>query len=69
MRFHIEMETDANRARGPPADEARRAALREFGGVTQAREGVRAERAMWIESLAQDLHHSVRSLRRSPRFP
>jgi hypothetical protein len=37
--------------------------------VTQAREGVRAERAMWIESLAQDLHHSVRSLRRSPRFP
>ena len=68
LRFHVEMETEANRARGMSPDDARHAAMREFGGVTQAREAVRVLRASWLSGLWQDLRYSVRGLRRSPAF-
>jgi hypothetical protein len=35
LRFHVEMETQANVERGMTPTEARQAALRELGGVTQ----------------------------------
>lgn len=68
IRFHLEMEAEANGARGLPPDDARRTALRDFGGVTQAREAVRRVRTTWIDGAWQDLRYSVRTLRRSPAF-
>jgi putative ABC transport system permease protein len=68
VRFHLDMETEANRARGLPIDEARRAALRDFGGVTQAREGVRRVRTTWIDNIWQDVRYAARLWRRQPAF-
>ena len=44
LRFHLDMETDAHRARGLSMENARRNALRDLGGVTQTREAIRAVR-------------------------
>lgn len=68
LRFHIEMETETHRAAGLPPEDARRAALRDLGGVTQTRETVRELRASWIDSVVQDFRYGWRSLRRSPAF-
>jgi len=38
LRSHIKMETEANLRRGLSPQEARRAAVREFGGITQTAE-------------------------------
>ena len=46
LRSHIEMETEANLRRGMPPEEARHAALREFGGVTQTMEACRERRGL-----------------------
>ena len=40
LQFHLEREVDAHIARGVPATEARRIALRDLGGLTQTREAV-----------------------------
>ena len=69
MRAHLEIQTDKNLAAGMPPDEARFAALRQFGGVEQIKEQVRDERGLpWLEHLVRDLRFSLRSLRRSPAF-
>jgi len=66
LRFHIEMETQANTAEGMSAAEARRVALRDLGGVTQTTESVRGVRAMWLDTLSRDVHLAVRRIRRQP---
>jgi predicted permease len=68
LAFHVEMETRANVARGMAPAEARRAALRAFGGVTQAKETVRDVRTLGIESIWHDVRHSSRTLASHPRF-
>jgi putative ABC transport system permease protein len=68
LRFHVEMETDANVARGLTPDEARRRALAEFGGVVQTREAVGDVRRFSIESLWQDTRYSARVLGANPAF-
>ena len=51
-----------------PAD-ARHAALRKFGGVTQTIEAHRAQRRFtFFSTLAQDLRYAVRTLTRAPGF-
>ena len=50
LRFHLEQEIEANMARGMSAAEARRTALRDFGGVTQTAEAVRDVRTIWLDS-------------------
>ncbi|MBZ5499050.1 MAG: ABC transporter permease [Acidobacteriia bacterium] len=62
LAFHVEMETQANIARGMVPADARRVALGAFGGVAQAKELVREVRALRIESLCQDVRHAVRTL-------
>ena len=64
LRAHLEMAADENRRRGMSDDDAWRRALRDFGGVTQVRETVRA-REGWplIENLRRDMGYAVRMLR------
>jgi predicted permease len=69
MRTHLEMQTEANLAAGMSPEEARYAALREFGGVDQTKESWRDERGLpWLNDLLRDLRHAGRSLRNSPGF-
>jgi predicted permease len=62
LAFHVEMETQANIGRGMTPADARRTALRDFGGVAQARERVREVRTLRIESLWHDVRHAARTL-------
>jgi predicted permease len=66
---HLELaELDA-RQRGLDPIEARREALRQFGGLDQMREHHRDDRsARWIENLARDLRYGFAGLRREPAF-
>jgi putative ABC transport system permease protein len=68
LRFHLEMEAEANRARGLSPGEARRAALRDLGGLTQTRESVRSIRMTWVDGTWQDVRYAFRLLRRQPGF-
>jgi len=69
MRFHLEMEIAERMRSGMTATEARRTALRDFGGVERYKEEVRGvRRAIWLEDLGRQARLSLRSLRRSPAF-
>ena len=69
MRFHLEMAVDEYVRRGLNRDDARAAALRNFGGVTQMREAYRDQRGLpWVEMLVQDVRYGARMLLRAPGF-
>ena len=69
LRAHVDLAIADHRDRGMPIEEARIAALRSFGGVTQIRETYRLQRGLpWLEELARDLRFAFRSLRKSPGF-
>ena len=69
VRLHIERMTEENAARGMSTEEARRAALVEFGGVEQVKEECRDARGVrWLEEAWQDLRFGMRQLRRAPGF-
>jgi putative ABC transport system permease protein len=68
IRDHLERQITANVARGLSTAEARRAALRDLGGITQTIEAVREVRATSLETLWRDVRFALRALRRSPRF-
>ena len=64
LRSHIDLAIEDNLSRGMSAQEARTAALREFGGVTQTKEHFRAQRGLpFVEVLAQDTRYALRQLR------
>ena len=69
IRFHIAEETQLRAGRGQSPGEASRAAHRDFGNLTTARE---ATRDTWgwstLERAAQDLRFAARMLRRNPAF-
>jgi putative ABC transport system permease protein len=75
--FHLDMRTRELIATGLTPEEARGAALRQFGDVNDAttycrRTGERRERRImrteWFLGLGQDLRFALRTLRRSPAF-
>jgi putative ABC transport system permease protein len=69
LAFHIEMQTRLNRERGLPAEPARTAALRAFGGVEKWKEECRSVRGgRLLESFFQDLSYGLRCIRRQPAF-
>jgi macrolide transport system ATP-binding/permease protein len=69
MEEHVALLTERNIAAGMSPEEARHAALRQFGGVEQIKEAAREERVwMWPDHLWQDLRFGLRMLWRSPGF-
>ncbi len=69
LRAHIDLAIEENRRRGMNEAQARTAALRSFGGLTQMRETYRVQRGLpWLEETARDLRYALRQLRKSPGF-
>jgi len=69
MQAHIDLLTERNIAGGMTPDEARNAALRQFGGVEQAKEIAREQRVWrWADEFVQDLRYGARMLLRAPGF-
>ena len=69
LRSHIDMAVEEHRRRGLSERDARTQALREFGGVTQARERYREQRGFPSpESLWRDIRHGQRQFRKTPGF-
>src|SRR5688572_18458864 len=69
LASHLALAEDDARRRGLDADTARRAALRQLGGVTRAMELHRDTRGVpVIDSLRQDLAYASRTLRKTPVF-
>ena len=66
LRFHIEMETEKNVRAGMNPVDARRRALRDFGGVEPTKEAHRDVRGRWLEELGADTRYALRTLRRAP---
>jgi predicted permease len=69
LRFHIDMLTERQVRAGLAPDEARRAALREFGVVDRVKEDVRdAWLSRLAETLGQDVRYGFKNLRRNRGF-
>ena len=69
LRSHLEMTVELNLGKGMTAADARREALRCFGGVEQTKEIYREQRGLpMIETVMQDFRFGFRMLRRSPGF-
>lgn len=66
---HIALAIEENLTRGMTAQQARTAALKEFGGLTQTKESYRVQRGLpFLEALVMDVRYGQRQLRRSPAF-
>lgn len=69
LRYHLEREIDENIAAGMSPEEARFAALRVIGGLTQRREECRDMRGLTvIDNIGNDVRFAVRQLRRDRGF-
>src|SRR5437764_2615950 len=69
LRSYIEHAIDEKIALGMSPEEARRAALVEFGGVEQVKEHIRASRTgAHIDAAIADCRYAVHALRRRPSF-
>jgi predicted permease len=69
LQFHIDSMTHDQIAEGVPEKEARSAALRRFGNMTQKCEDARSTwTARWLGDLVQDLRYAFRGMRRNLGF-
>ena len=69
LRFHVEKLIEENVAQGMTPEEARYAALREFGGLEQLKEECRDSWGIrMINEFVQDIRYGLRQLRRNPGF-
>ena len=66
---HLAEATEEYMQQGLSPEEARLAAQRSFGGVTQAKEVYRQVWSfMWLTELPRDLRYALRTLRKNPAF-
>ncbi|MGH8100745.1 MAG: ABC transporter permease, partial [Chthoniobacterales bacterium] len=69
IQAHVDLLTERNIAAGMLPDEARKAALREFGGVEQIKEVAREQRVWrWADEFLNDVRFGARMLLRNPGF-
>jgi predicted permease len=69
LQFHLQSQIDEFQAQGMNPEEARDAALRSLGGVTQIEQECRDTRGVtFVENFLQDLRFGFRMLRRNPGF-
>jgi predicted permease len=69
MQQHLDLLTERNIAAGMSPNEARTAALRQFGSIEQIKETAREERVwMWADELLRDVCFGARMLVKAPGF-
>jgi predicted permease len=69
LKYHIDMLTEQNMAKGMSREAARREALRLFGPVEKVKDDVRDTwLSRFFEVAVQDVRYGIRSLRRNPGF-
>ena len=69
MRSHIDMQTQENIEAGMKPEEARYAALRQFGWVESIKDTCRERRGgHWIQDFGQDIRYGARMLYQYPAF-
>ena len=69
IRSHLEMAAEHARRRGLDHADASRTARIEAGGLSQAMDALRDQRNLpWLDDLAHDVRHGLRTLRRTPVF-
>jgi predicted permease len=69
LRFHIEAYAQDLMRNGISREEALRRAKAEFGGAERMKEECREARGVhFLETIAQDIHYALRTLRKSPSF-
>ena len=69
LRFHVEQEIQQHVRAGVGAEEARRLALRDFGGIERTKEAVRDERGVrMIQDALADVRYALRGIGRQPGF-
>src|SRR5438067_6713732 len=69
IQQHLDALTERNIVAGMSPQDARNAALREFGGVEQIKETAREQRVwMWADEFLQDVRFGARMLLRTPGF-
>lgn len=69
LRSHLELAAEDARRRGLAPDDASRTARIEAGGPSQAMDALRDQRGVpWLDDVARDVIHGLRTLRRTPVF-